>query len=352
MDRLFTPPGGAAGSSAADGPGASKLAVKVVRKGQTKLQKVMWEVHVLRSLQGAPHVVKLVDVFDVVDSCYMIMERIEGPDLDRWICEQPGGVLAEAPAQKVFCQIIGAVRHAHAAGFVHCDIKPANVRLHQNLEYGSLHAVLLDWGYARRIGVQSEPITQGTPAYAAPEQLTGYNTDGVSARQSLQPSVDVWSLGATLCEMLSGAPPFGGRDFEQLVQNVLSLNFVVSARRCMQSGTSQSDLLDAMLQIQSIDRASIEDVCVHPWVASCGELPERNDTFELQCDACEGPETDSTRGLTKLRKAGGLLEALGEQGRSRVLYAVYALLCIAALLWTQSGESSQQQSFMLAEDGS
>ena len=48
--------------------------------------------------------------------------------------------------------------------------------------------------------------------------------------QSLAATVDVWSLGASLCEMLSGAPPFGGADFEQLVQNVLSLNFVASAR--------------------------------------------------------------------------------------------------------------------------
>ena len=53
-------------------------------------------------------------------------------------------------AQRIFCQLLGALRHAHAAGFVHCDVKPENVRLHAgSLEPDALHAVLLDWGYAR-----------------------------------------------------------------------------------------------------------------------------------------------------------------------------------------------------------
>ena len=62
-------------------PQQQHLAVKVVRKGQAALEKVMWEVHVLRNLQGHPHIVRLIDVVDVVDSCYMIMERVDGPCL-------------------------------------------------------------------------------------------------------------------------------------------------------------------------------------------------------------------------------------------------------------------------------
>ena len=189
----------------------ASVAVKVVRKGQSGIQKVMWEIHVLRNLTGHPHIVRLIDVIDVVDSCYMIMERIEGPDLSRLISDQPAGVLPEPVAQTVFCQLLAALRHAHGAGFVHCDVKPENVRmLRSTIDLGSIHAVLLDWGYARRIGYQSEPITQGTPAYAAPEQLCGYQADGISARSCLSATVDAWSLGATLCEMLAGAPPFGG----------------------------------------------------------------------------------------------------------------------------------------------
>ena len=338
---------------------AGHLAVKVVRKGQVRAQTALWEVHVLRCLKGHRHVVKLIDVVDVVDTCYMIMERITGPDLSRHISEQPGAVLGERHAQKIFCQLLDALRHAHAAGFVHCDVKPANVRLHPRLEYHTLHAVLLDWGYARRIGDQSEPITQGSPAYAAPEQLTGYSTDGVSARASLRPAVDVWSLGATLCEMLSGAPPFGGRDFERLKANVLGLHFVASACS-IRPGSAARDLMDSMLQIHPTDRASLPDCCVHEWVQGCGELPAPSDVLlGLQCDDCEGPESTSTRGLTKLKSAAGLMRWLpggtGAPAGSRTLgLAIYIVLCGAALLWTQGGPAvgnSGTVQFVLAEEG-
>ena len=100
----------------------------------------------------------------------MIMERISGPSLDKWIAQQPEGVLRTAAASRLFTQLLAALQHAHRAGFVHCDVKPENVRLHEDVTAGSEHAVLLDWGYARRIGLQSgvaggrlgRPLASGT----------------------------------------------------------------------------------------------------------------------------------------------------------------------------------------------
>ena len=122
-------------------------------------------------------------------------------------------MLPEAEAARYFAHVLGALRHAHGRGFLHCDVKPANVRLDRGCE----RAVLVDWGMARRRDHQSGgSISQGTPAYASPEQLTGYNPSSMVGYRLCE-RADVWSLGATLVEMLTGTPPFGGQSFEALV---------------------------------------------------------------------------------------------------------------------------------------
>lgn len=131
-------------------------------------------------------------------------------------------MLDEAAACAFFCHILSALRHAHSRGFLHCDVKPQNVRLDRLCE----RAVLVDWGMARHRDRQAGlVISQGSPAYASPEQLTGHNVDDAFGAARLLPATDVWSLGATLYEMVVGDPPFGGESFDELVSNVLRLNY-------------------------------------------------------------------------------------------------------------------------------
>ena len=173
----------------------------------------------LRQLQH-PHVVRLCDVVEMADTVYVVMERLQGPDLLEHIQAQPRGALAEPAAAPLFAHVLSALRHAHNRGFLHCDLKPANVRLDAACE----RAVLVDWGMARRTDAQSGGISQGTPAYASPEQLTGHNVGCAFGTARLMPATDVWGLGATLYEMVAGSPPFGGADFAELTSNVLRLN--------------------------------------------------------------------------------------------------------------------------------
>ena len=104
------------------------------------------------------------------------MERIEGPDLADYLELQPDGVLAEKTARTFFRHMLAGLRHAHARGYLHADLKPANVRLQEGRD-GSMTAVLVDWGMARQIDQQPACLTMGTALYASPEQLTGYNAD-------------------------------------------------------------------------------------------------------------------------------------------------------------------------------
>ena len=97
-----------------------------------------------------------------------------------------------------FLAVCEAVAYAHACGVVHRDLKCANVLLG-----GFGETQVVDWGLAVRAGAPGGEGPVGTPSTMSPEQAAGAPAD---------PRADVWSLGAMLCELLTGAPPYGGLD--------------------------------------------------------------------------------------------------------------------------------------------
>ena len=139
------------------------------------------------------------------------------------------------------------------------------------------HAVVVDWGMACAIDARdSEGIAKGTPAYASPEQLTGHNPEQAWGMPGLCPAADVWALGSTLHTMIHGAPPFGGANLEELVANVMKLNYHVPTARPAASGGVSAEvgqLIGSMHQLLPSERATIADLCCHPWVQLGSQLP-------------------------------------------------------------------------------
>ncbi|MCB9572724.1 MAG: serine/threonine protein kinase [Kofleriaceae bacterium] len=145
-----------------------------------------------------PNVVRVLDVGrdDASGRCYLVMERVDGDSLATRLARR--GALDEAEARRLGAGLADGLAAAHRQGIVHRDLKPANVMLAGDTPK------IVDFGIARHLDGEAAVHTSrrlGTPAYMAPEQLTG----GVVA-----PCVDVWALGAVLFELMTGAPPFDG----------------------------------------------------------------------------------------------------------------------------------------------
>jgi serine/threonine protein kinase len=154
------------------------------RAGQAR-----WEAACLSGLSH-PGIVRLLE--DGAPD-YLLMEFLEGPSLRRLIRAQPKGRLGMGDALRVAVQLGAALSHIHVRGLVHLDVKPANVIVRDG------RPILFDLGSARRADGRRPGSPQGTDAYMAPEQCRcGPPT----------PACDIWALGVTLFEMLTGTRPF------------------------------------------------------------------------------------------------------------------------------------------------
>lgn len=132
---------------------------------------------------------------------YLVMPFVDG--------RPPQAPLTPREAARVALEVAGALEHAHAQGVLHRDVKPANILVER-----SGRVLLADFGLAipSDAGVSRWAVS-GTPEYASPEQIRG---------EVLDDRTDVYSLGATLAHLLTGRPPFAGRDAAHISEQVLS----------------------------------------------------------------------------------------------------------------------------------
>ncbi|HVZ88314.1 MAG TPA: protein kinase [Polyangia bacterium] len=157
-----------------------------------------------------------VDISDFGESnrglSYLVMELLEGHPLSAEI--RDGGRIAPRRALRIARQICNGLAFAHGKGIIHRDIKPDNVVVLDD-DGGEGFAKILDLGVAA-MGPElegSQTVLYGTPAYMAPEQIIGGKLDG---------RTDLYALGVTLFEMLTGHLPFAGGSVEFLLAQHLT----------------------------------------------------------------------------------------------------------------------------------
>ena len=152
------------------------------------------------------NIVTIHDVDEEGGRLFIVMEYVEGEDLDAHLKRK--GALPVRRALEISREVTRALEHAHAAGVVHRDVKPGNILLGRKGQ-----VKITDFGLAQDVG-HREPgeFVLGTPWYVSPEQAQGRPVDGRS---------DVYSLGVTLYQMITGRRPFEGRSPDSVVRKHL-----------------------------------------------------------------------------------------------------------------------------------
>jgi serine/threonine protein kinase len=160
-----------------------------------------------------PNVVNVYDYGFYQDSYYIVMEFIEGTDLEKLLEKKVVSPLVGVMVLKEICQ---GLKYAHQQGIVHRDLKPANIMIDQN---GVVK--LTDFGISHFLGARLA-LTQpdqivGTPLYMSPEQVAGEKIDQRS---------DIFSLGVVLYQILTGTTPFYAENTATVGQKILNEEYL------------------------------------------------------------------------------------------------------------------------------
>ena len=182
----------------ADGqPAAVKVLVPAPGSSRREIDMFLREARVLAALTH-PHIVRCLDAGEGEGFLFIAMELIEGPDLKRFVAD--GGPQSVPLAVKLIRHALTGLQAAHAAGYVHRDVKPPNLLLGRS---GTKRIVkLADFGLAkafessRLTGITLHGDIGGTPAFMAPEQITHY--------KDVKPAADQYAAAATLYYLLTG----------------------------------------------------------------------------------------------------------------------------------------------------
>jgi len=166
--------------------------------------------------------------------------------------------MAEDKAHRYFVGIMEGVRHIHASGYCHRDIKLENILLTGEV------VKICDFGFATaHTGPDGNPILMsrqcGSLVYASPQAYHGESYEGCKS--------DVWSCGVVLYVMLCGEFPFGGPDAKHCRRFKLHQEgaSIFPELLSQPGGRDNMELLRGMLQIEPKVRSTVHEVLRHPW---------------------------------------------------------------------------------------
>ena len=191
-----------------------EIAIKVINKSKLDpedLESLKNEVKLMQQVDH-PNIVKYYETYDETKYIYLCMELCTGGELFEKVTKRKKP-FSEYEAAEVMRDLLKALQHCHSQCIIHRDIKP------ENIMYGHDGLVkFIDFGFAiAQHKARSQMDICGSPYYIAPEVLTG----------SYGHECDLWSLGVTLYQLLTGMMPFDGSGQSEVFKKIKKGHFTM-----------------------------------------------------------------------------------------------------------------------------
>lgn len=238
-------------------------AVKIIHKvglhqQQMDAEYMLKEISVLTSLDH-PNILRCYEIFEDLWRFYVVIEYCAGGELFSKLVLM--SKFTEAQASEIMFQLLSAVAYCHERLVIHRDLKPENILLEEN--EGSLKIKVADFGSSCFIDPQKHLSgCFGSAYYVAPEVLMDeYNE-----------KCDIWSLGVIMFILLTGQPPYPGKDSKAILQMIRDSPLAISESRIPGVGASAIDLLRKILTIDPKLRINAKTALNHEWIRQHREI--------------------------------------------------------------------------------
>mmetsp|Transcript_16048 Transcript_16048/g.17955 ORF Transcript_16048/g.17955 Transcript_16048/m.17955 type:complete len:502 (-) Transcript_16048:65-1570(-) len=230
-------------------------AMKMISKSMiNRADKEMFnnEVSILKSLDH-PNIIKIYEVYEDPNFYYLITELCTGGELFDKIISMSH--FDEKAAAQTLKQVLSAIVYCHQKNIVHRDLKPENLLLESKAAHAQIKVI--DFGTSSLFQGE-EKLTDkfGTAYYVAPEVLKG----------AYDEKCDLWSTGVILYILLSGCPPFNGRDDKEILGKVASGKFSFKEKIWNNISEEAKDIIRKLLTYDPEERISASEALHHPWI--------------------------------------------------------------------------------------
>lgn len=213
----------------------------------------------------------------------IIMEFVPNGDLGSLI--SGNAPLREGIVRETASQLLSALSYLHTNNITHRDVKPDNILVQS---YSPFVVKLTDFGLSKMVDTEQTFLKTfcGTLLYCAPEvynEYADYDEDGQRQprnRAHRRPTtsrydhaIDIWSLGGVLFYTLTGQPPFpakNGISYTELLHQIMTKDLNTQPLRRMKTSSNGFDILLGMLERRPEQRATMEELRVHPWLKGTG----------------------------------------------------------------------------------